>query len=403
LGVKYPIASAISVDALILLAINLRPALTGVGPLIGQIRDTTAISGTQAGLLTSLPIVALGAFAPLGQFARRYGVERTVVLALLLITVGTLLRSAGSAAALFGGSACLACGIAIGNTLVPGIIKRNFPQRVSGLTTVYAMLLGLTAAIGAALAVPLAKDLPGGWRSALAFWAIPSLAAALVWLRPAARARRPEADAAQTKTSVWRSPLAWLVGGFMGLQSLFFYVAMAWFPAYFQSHGYSLAESGLLVAYFQAISLVTSAGVPWMLRRSRDQKAAAATASLAVTAAVCGMLFLPRAGYVWMTVMGMGAGVTLPVGLAFMSLRAGSHREAASLSVMSQTVGYLIASTGPFIFGWLHELSGAWSKSLLFLIALGVVQIGFGLGAGRDRTISRIVAPSGAYSGERAS
>jgi CP family cyanate transporter-like MFS transporter len=391
---------AVSIGALIILAINLRPALTCVGPLIGDIRQATAISSTAAGALTSLPLVALGVFAPLGHLGRRYGTERTLVLAMLLLIAGSLVRSSGSALALFGGSLCLACGIAIGNTLVPSIIKRDFPDRIKGLTTVYAIVLGLTAAISAGLAVPLAAGLPGGWRAALAIWAVPACVAVAAWLPAAARCNGNSngltlgashaADIPQRLAparSVWRAPLAWMVAGFMGLQSLFFYTAMSWFPAFFQSQGYAAAEAGFLVAEFQFVSLSMSAVLPWLLRLTRDQSAFAAAASLAITVAACGMLAWPGAGYLWMTVMGMGAGVTLPLGLAFMSLRAGSHAQAASLSIMSQTVGYLVAAAGPFAFGLIHDLSGAWTLSLCFLVVLGLAQTFIGLRAGRDRTL----------------
>ncbi|WP_143269014.1 MFS transporter [Azospirillum agricola] len=160
--------TALSIVPFLLLAANLRPALTSVGPLIGSIQDATGLSVTAAGVLNSLPLLAFAAFAPLAHLGRRLGMERTLVGALFLLFVGILFRSSGSAFGLFAGSICLAAGIAVGNILVPGIIKRDYPERVKALTAIYAVTLGLSAAIASGLAVPLAAWLPGGWQAALA-------------------------------------------------------------------------------------------------------------------------------------------------------------------------------------------------------------------------------------------
>jgi len=152
---SFQAKAAVSLVALMFLAANLRPALTSVGPLIEQIRQTTGISLTAAGLLTSLPLVAFGALAPLAQFGRRFGMERTLGVALFLLTLGILIRSEGSIGALFAGSICLAAGIAVGNVLVPSLIKRDFPHRVKGVTTIYAVMLNLMPAISTSIVVPL--------------------------------------------------------------------------------------------------------------------------------------------------------------------------------------------------------------------------------------------------------
>ncbi|WP_338666016.1 MFS transporter [Pararoseomonas sp. SCSIO 73927] len=374
---------------MVLLAANLRPALTGVGPLVEQIRQATGLSLTEAGLLNSLPLLALGAFAPLAHLGRRLGMERTLVAALLLLCAGLLIRSHGSVEALFVGSACLAAGIAIGNVLVPGIIKRDFPDRVRGMTTVYAITLGLTAAIASGLAVPLSALLPGGWRAALAVWAIPAAVALLVWLPPATlSASEPGTSRGSGAVSPWRSRLGWLVTAFMGLQSLMFYVTVAWFPTILQGNGFSPAEAGLLMTLFQLVGLAVSAMMPALLRRAKDQTRYASAGSAAMAVSVVGILVLPQAAYLWLTIMGLGGGACLTLALAFISLRSANHHEAASLSVMSQTVGYMVAAAGPIGFGLLHDATGSWSVPLVLLAAAGLLQAFVGFGAGQDRTLA---------------
>jgi len=228
--------------AFLLLAANLRPALTAVGPLVGSIQKATGLSGTSVGLLNSLPLLAFAAFAPLARFGRRVGLERTVAIAMFMLLVGVLLRSGGTTWALFAGTIVLGAGIAVGNVLAPTIIKRDYPERVGSLTTVYALVLALTAAIGTGLAVPFERSLPGGWQGALAIWAVPAVPAVAMWAYASLRPNDPAPPIEESATAnVWRSPLAWCVTAFMGLQSLCFYVVVAWFPSVIQDSGYDPA------------------------------------------------------------------------------------------------------------------------------------------------------------------
>jgi CP family cyanate transporter-like MFS transporter len=381
--------AAVSLVALMFLAANLRPALTSVGPLIEQIRQTTGISLTAAGLLTSLPLVAFGALAPLAQFGRRFGMERTLGVALFLLTLGILIRSEGSIGALFAGSICLAAGIAVGNVLVPSLIKRDFPHRVKGVTTIYAVMLNLMPAISTSIVVPLSDWLPGGWRSALAVWAIPAAASLLFWLpatmRPPERGPLPRESGSPP---LWRSSLAWQVTAFMGLQSLSYYITIAWFPAIFQSHGIGAARAGLLITLYQLVALTALPAVPVILRHTKDQKALAVACSLTVVFSLCGFLLFPAVTSLWMVTMGLASGTSLTLALSFISLRAADHHEAAALSVMAQTVGYLFAAAGTFGFGLVHDLAGGWSTPLILWLVIALAQAVVGLGAGRDRTIS---------------
>jgi CP family cyanate transporter-like MFS transporter len=381
--------TAVSLAALMFLAANLRPALTSVGPLIGHIRLTTGISLAAAGLLTSLPLVAFGALAPLAQFGRRFGMERTLAAALLLLMLGILIRSEGSVAALFAGSLCLAAGIAVGNVLVPSLIKRDFPHRVKGVTTLYAVMLNLVPAISTGVVVPLSDWLPGGWRSALAVWAIPAAAALLLWL-PAAM-RPPQDSQAPSQSGslpIWRSGLAWQVTAFMGLQSLSFYVTITWVPAILHTHGVTAAEAGLLMSLYQLVALVALPAVPALLRLARDQTVLAAACSLLILLSVCGFLFFPAGAYLWIMTMGVGSGVSLTLALGFISLRAADHHEAAALSIMSQSIGYLLAAAGTFCCGLIHDLSGGWTIPLILWALIAAAQAIVGVGAGRNRIVS---------------
>src|SRR5690606_28917051 len=310
-------------------------------------------------------------------------------IAMLMLCAGILLRSAGSTAALFTGTLVLGAAIAVGNVLAPSIIKRDYPERVGLLTTVYALTLAMTAGLAAGLAVPFERALPGGWRSSLAIWAVPAALAAMLWAWASLRPRKPSPPAEDSATtSVWRSPLAWWVTAFMGLQSLSFYVVISWFPLVIQDSGYDAAVAGLLITGFQLLSVAAGAAMPRLLALRADQSVLAVCASLTIAAGVFGLLFYPEWTIAWVGLAGIGCGVCFPLALAFIGLRSTDHHQAASLSLMSQSMGYLLAASGPLLFGFAHDLSGAWAIPLAGLAACAVVQAVAGYKAGRNRTVS---------------
>ena len=376
--------------ALLLVAANLRPSLTGVGPLLHTIRDDLSLSATAAGFLSSLPLLAFAAFAPLATLARQHGPERMVLVGLIGLIAGTLLRSEGSTVALFGGTLLLATGIAIINVLLPMLIKQHYPDRVPTITTAYATTMGGVAALGSGIAVPLAQLLPGGWRSSLASSALLAAVTVVVWLphltSPGKVAVAGTADAARPHPP-WRTRLAWQVTSFMGLQSTLFYIAISWYPAILRDNGFSPSAAGWLLTLFQVAALLAGLPIPMLIRRFMDQRGLALTASLLVGFGTLGILLAPQAAALWMIVLGMGAGPGLILALSFMGLRASTPAMAAALSLMAQSIGYLLAAFGPIVFGFVHDRVGGWSTALLFACGLTGLQAWCGVGAGRSAKI----------------
>jgi MFS transporter, CP family, cyanate transporter len=376
--------------ALLVVAANLRPSLTGVGPLLRTIQQDLSLSATAAGLLSSLPLLAFAGFAPLATLARQHGAERILLAGLLGLIAGTLLRSEGSVAALFGGTVLLGTGIAVINVLLPMLIKQHYPERVPTITTAYATTMGAVASLGSGVAVPLAQILPGGWRSSLASWALLAVIAVAFWLP---HLRVPDAAAAARAASApkphppWRTKLAWQVTSFMGLQSSLFYIAISWYPAILRDHGFSASSAGWLLTVFQVAALLAGLPIPMLIRRFMDQRGLALAASLLVGVGTLGLLVAPRAAALWMIVLGAGAGPGLILALSFMGLRASNPVTAAALSLMAQSLGYLLAACGPIAFGFVHDHVGGWSAALLFAFAISIVQGLCGMGAGRAAKI----------------
>ena len=231
--------------ALFVVATCLRSSITGVGPLLGVLREQLGLSATAAGLLSSLPLLMFAACAPLSRLARNHGTERLLLAALVVLVAGILLRSEGHVLPLFLGTLVLASGIAVANVLLPVLVKQHFPTRIPTITSAYATVMGASAALGSGLAAPLAQGLPGGWRASLVAWAVPAVVALMLWI-PHTRHDVHITSAADTPHPrlPWGSVLAWQVTAYMGLQSLVFYVTVAWYPAMLRDGGMPVATAG---------------------------------------------------------------------------------------------------------------------------------------------------------------
>ena len=372
--------------AFLVMAANLRPALTGVGPVLDAIRASLDLSGAAAGFLTTLPLLIFAGFSGFARLGEVFGIERTLAGCLVLAAAGIALRSQGSVAALFGGTVIFAIGVAVANVLMPSLIKRDFPHEIERMTAAYLMVMALTAAIATGLAAPLADRLPGGWTSSLAVWAGFAALSLVCWLPLARKAGAPVAAPQPDggMTPVWRSTLAWQITVFLGLQSLVYYVMIAWLPAFLADHGVSAAESGWLLTVYQLVSVGVGFVAPALLRRWRDQRALAAGACVVTTLCIAGLIAVPRLAGLWLTVCGVSIGFTFILAFALIGMRTADHRQAAALSTMAQAASYLIAATGPVAFGWLHDLTGAWTVPMASFLAVTVVQAVSGFGAGRQ-------------------
>jgi CP family cyanate transporter-like MFS transporter len=372
---------------LLLVAANLRPSLTGVGPLLGRVTADLGLNSAAAGLLSAVPLLAFAAFSPLAPgLARRLGMERTLVAALFVLATGIALRSMPTATALFAGTAVLGAAIAIGNVLLPALIKRDFATSVGPATSAYVVVMGSIAAVGAGVVVPISDWAPGGWRTALGCWLVPALCAAAFLLPRAARPLPANELAPRRVTSLpWRLPLAWAVTAFIGLQSLGFYVAIAWLPSVLRDHGVGSAAAGWLLFCFQTVGMLAGLILPVLIRRATDQRLLAVGASLVSLLGYLCLLWVPQWSLACSVIAGLGSGASLILALSFMSLRAPDAASAASLSAMAQSVGYLLAACGPAAFGLLHSVTSGWQIPIMLVCAAAVLQAAAGFFAGRGR------------------
>ncbi len=374
---------------LVLVALNLRPALSSMAPLLGEVSASLGLSGTQAGLLTTLPVFCLGLFAPLAPLlARRLGSERVVLLILLVLAAGIGLRSHFGVAGLFAGSLVAGASIGIIGVLLPGIVKRDFARQAGMMTGVYTMALCLGAALAAGSSVPISKVLGGHWQSGLGFWLLPALLAALVWW-PQARTLHASHKVAYRVRGLLKDPLAWQVTLFMGLQSSLAYIVFGWLPSILVGRGLSAEDAGLVMSGSIIVQLVSALTAPWFGTRGRDQRLAIAVVMALSMAGLFGCLYAPLSGlWGWAVVLGLGQGGVFALALTLIVLRSRDAHVAANLSSVAQGVGYTIASLGPFAVGLVHDMTGGWSAVGWVFAFIGIAATIAGMGAGRSLQVN---------------
>jgi CP family cyanate transporter-like MFS transporter len=368
---------------LLVVAANLRASLTGVGPVLDRVQADLALAPAVAGLLNAVPLLAFAVLSPMvPALAARCGPERLLGGALVVLALGIAVRWAPAAIGLFAGTVLIGAGIAVGNVLLPSLVKRDFPTRVGLLTSAYATVMGGVAAVASGVAVPISRLAPGGWRTALGCWIVLALVAVVLWL-PQVRGSRRATAAVPGHRLPWGSGLAWAVTAFMGLQSLGFYVVVTWLPQVLQDSGSGAVAAGWLLFLFQAVAVLTSLAVPAVLRRARDQRALATTSSAVLLAGYLGLLVAPGWALLWTVVLGLGGGACLVLALAFLGLRAHDATAAGALSAMAQSIGYLLAAVGPVVFGLLHTVGSGWQAPIVLVCVAAACQVAVAVVAGR--------------------
>lgn len=374
--------------AILLISLNLRPAITAVGPLVSEIRLDTGLSSSAIGLLTTLPVLGFGLISVLTPlFTRKIGTEGTMLFALTLLMCGIFLRIHPSVLALYSGTILLGVGIALGNVLLPGIVKKQFPERAGTMTGIYSATLGFGATVASGASVPLSEAYGLGWRWALGVWGFLALAALIFWL-PQMRANIPiilKKGFRQSLRELGTSRLAWHVSIFMGVQSFTFYTLITWLPNILIERGLSAGEAGWLLALMQGVGITSTLIFPAWASRIKEQRKPVILLVIIELIALIG-LSIPSIGItsVWVALMGFGLGGSFGLALLLIVLRSRTATSANELSGMSQSVGYTLAATGPVLFGAIFDWFGSWVFPLLFLYLIALLKLWSGLGAGRD-------------------
>ncbi|HET6533568.1 MAG TPA: MFS transporter [Actinoplanes sp.] len=377
--------------AIVLAAVNLRLAVTSVGPVLAEIRAGLGMSAAVAGLLTSLPVVcfaAIGFTAP--RLARRYGTSAVVAAGLGLLTLGLATRpyTTGTSAFVLLSGLALA-GIAVVNVLMPAVVKERFPDRVGTVTGVYSVALNVGATAAAAATVPIAQASGGDWRLGLAAWAVVAALALPSWLVLARdRSAAPtDPEPAGAGSRLVRSPVAWALALYFGLQSTSAYVMIGWLPQIYRDAGVSAETAGVLFAVTSFLGVPLTFVLSAVVNRRPAQSGIAAVLGLFGIAGYAGLWYSPAAApWLWAVLLGV-VNLAFPLALTMIPLRGRTPATVVRLSAFAQGAGYLFAIPGPILIGVLHDTTGGWRVPLAVMVALIVPQLIAGVVAGRDRQV----------------
>ncbi len=365
--------------ALLLVALNLRLALAGVGPVLDQVRAGLDVSRGFAGLLTTVPVLCFAVLAPASAYlGSRIGNVAALFASLVVLTVGIMLRSVDGPPVVLFGTVLLGAGIAVGNVLVPAMIKAEL-SAIAGLAMgLYTASLTAGAAIGS-LGTAWLAELGWHWRWVLGATAVPALVGSVVfglWALAHRRSRPAEPPIVPgTSRQVWRARTSWELSGLMAGQALLFYSVLAWLPVFLQERGVSVAESGAMLSVYSILGIVGALAVPPLISRATDQRVVAVLSVAGWAVGIAGLWWLPGWYLLWSIWLGVFQGAGIAIALTLMVLRARTNAAARELSGMVQMSGYLVAGVGPWLVGALRDHSGGWSWSMGTLLAVAVLLL----------------------------
>lgn len=401
-ALSRPVSVAVVVAGILLVAGNLRAAITTVGPVLTGIEDDLGITSSAASFLVSLPLLTFAVVSPVvPRLAQRLGLEWIIALGLVVLAAGLVLRSLPPQALLWIGTVLIGVSIAVLNVVLPSWVKRDFPLKIGQVTGAYSAVQSGFAAVAAGIAVPVAGATGLDWRLPLGMWAglaLIALGVLLPQLRGGMRRATgtlPSPDIGVTgepggtveRRPLWRSALAWQVTAFMGLQSTNFYILVTWLATIEMDAGVSETAAGTHQFLLNAFGIVGSIICSALIARLRDQRFLGVTVAVMLMVATLGILVAPALTAIWAVVAGIGGGAGIVLSLSLFGLRTADHNRAASLSGMAQSIGYLLAAAGPVAVGALHDATDSWTPALVVLLVTESFLLVAGFLAGRDRTV----------------
>ncbi|WP_323146753.1 cyanate transporter [Pseudomonas marginalis] len=363
--------------SVVLVALNLRPSMAAVGPLLSSIRGDVPLSFSSAALLTMLPVMAMGLAMFFGMgLAKRFGEHRSIVLSLLVIGVATLSRLfLDSALELIVSAIAAGVGIAMIQALMPALIKSRFSENVSLFMGLYVTAIMGGAALAAAFS-PFVQVQTGSWRIGLAIWAFLALLALVFWYAQRSVLPPLPQAAAGPQESFFGNGRAWLLAIFFGLGTASYTCVLAWLAPYYVEQGWSEQNAGLLLGFLTAIEVVSGLVTPAIANRRRDKRGVVAVLLGLIILGFCGLILSPQyLSLLWPCLLGLGIGGLFPMSLILSLDHLDNPRRAGGLTAFVQGIGYLIAGLSPLIAGMIRDQLGSFEWAWWSLTAVIVVML----------------------------
>ena len=368
---------------LVLVALALRPQIAVIGPLSSRIIDDLGVSHAFVGLLSTIPILCMGLFAPLGPaLAGRLGTRAAIALAAGTVGLAGVVRAgAGGEPAILGLTLVIGIATATAGPMLAMFVRGRLPDHRLAGTSAYASGTTLGQALAAGVVVPLAVAL-GGWRGSLAVVSAVSAGGALAWLAltrngPAGAEGKPVAAGGPSPRPHLpvRRPVVWALGLLFGIQSAVFYGVNAWLPSFYIERGWEPALAAALVAVSSLAGLVSIVVAPIASRRGLERRQLLEVAAASAVIGIVGVVLAPALAWIWVVVLGAGLGLTFTTVLVLPTDVAADAREAGGASALMLLVGYLIASAAPFVLGAVRDATGSFALSLWLLLGLAAAML----------------------------
>lgn len=384
------------ITAIIFICFSLRAPITSIGPLAGLISDDLGVSNGFVGFMTTLPLIAFAICSPLvPKVSDRLGIGNTMLVGLIVIVLGGVLRAYTGIAGLLAGTALIGVGISAGNVLIPSIVKLNFPQKLGIVTSIYMTSMILMASIGAGASYPMAES-GLGWRASTAVWVGFAILGIIAWIPQlrmngtgkAPRSRTGEGAQVTLKKNIWKSPLAWYITIYNGLQSLNFYSMAAWVPSILHSYGIAPMTAGYMALWFQLVGIGASFLVPILASRAKSQLKIVIISCSAYFAGIVLLILFHSTPMILISLFLLSNGLSASFSwvMSMYSMKTADAEESIKLSGMSQSIGYLLAAVGPTLCGALFDYAQTWSTVLDIFIVTSVIMFLFGiLAAKKDK------------------
>ncbi|MFI3131995.1 CynX/NimT family MFS transporter [Mammaliicoccus sciuri] len=373
---------------ILLIGASLRAPITSVGIALPSIKDTLNLSNTSVSLITIIPLLS---FAVISLFAakisHKFGLERTVFGALILICVGIALRAITGVSWLYVGTILIGVGIAFGNVLTPGIIKMNFPLHIGIMTGYYTVVMNIFGSVSSYVTAPLVKHF--NYNIAISLIGIVTFIGIITWSFQLNKHETVNSSQTTTNINVWKSPLSWQITLLMGGQSMIFYSLINWLPEFLLSHGTPINEAGIYLSILQLAIIPLTFVTPIFAEKLKNQVLITFVTGLLFVLGILTLMLQPNWAFLGIILIGVASGLAFGLVNTFFGLRTENGLTAAKLSGMSQSVGYLFAAIGPLLFGILHDATNSWNTSFGILLVTSIIIMIIGSRAGRNITIEQ--------------
>lgn len=390
-SLKWTRATWLFVLGIVCISFTMRSPITSVGPIIDLLKEQLHISNVIAGFITTIPLLAFAIVSPIvPKIARKYGIERALFLSLFILAIGVILRSTGSSIALYSGTVLIGIGIAFSNVLMPSILKLRFPLQIGLLTGIFTVAMNVTASIAAGVSYPIASS-AFGWQGALGIWLVFIVIAIAVWFPQTRTVSHQQAQQTGQPPAkkIWQYPLTWALTFAMGLQSFLFYTTASWIPSMLIEQGMQPSAAGIMFSIMQLSQIPMTFLIPILAGRTNDQRKIVVFFTILYMIGFGGLLLeWTNATIIWMILLGLAGGASFGMCMMFFSVRARNAYEAAELSGFGQSLGYLLAATGPVLYGFVHDQAGSFHKANILYIVVALLVFIFSYISAKDRYVT---------------